>query len=169
MFRWITRVKIESSNISEKIWCTYGAVTEIMEDDYRIITGEIDLIKIRDGDEKILDSDDRFRLSLEYSENSTIERLKVCTKESSVTWSSTVIHWFVTLSMISLVIVIGCHVLFPQLRNTPGKNLTAWCVTMELALISQMLTVKARKATLCTILAIFKHYIWLSMDGAQCF
>ncbi|ESO98109.1 hypothetical protein LOTGIDRAFT_143103, partial [Lottia gigantea] len=80
-----------------------------------------------------------------------------------------VILWYVTivcisLSMISLVLVIITYLVFSEIRTQPGiNNLTLSCNLFLAQLVLMVGFDKTNQVTLCKVLGMTTHFLWLSM------
>ncbi|ESO98106.1 hypothetical protein LOTGIDRAFT_143123, partial [Lottia gigantea] len=80
-----------------------------------------------------------------------------------------VILWYVTivcisLSMISLVLVIITYLVFGEMRTQPGiNNLTLSCNLFLAQLVLMVGFDKTNQVTLCKVLGMTTHFLWLSM------
>ena len=87
--------------------------------------------------------------------------LKIC-RAFPNTWHQAVSNVLIILSIISLGLVLACHVQFSSLRNLPGKNLMALSFSMMIALFFHLISSYINQySNLCVVVALAKHYFWL--------
>ena len=67
-----------------------------------------------------------------------------------------------TISMISLISLLGIYFALPELRTLPGKNLMSLSCTMLLYHIFFLLTGQTDKPNLCMAVSVLLHYLLLS-------
>ena len=67
-----------------------------------------------------------------------------------------------TISMISLISLLGIYFALPELRTLPGKNLTSLSCAMLLYHIFFLLTGQTDKPNLCMAVSVLLHYLLLS-------
>ena len=66
-----------------------------------------------------------------------------------------------SLSLACLYLVIQTYLVFPELRNLPGKNLLSLSISLFLAQLFWLIPDRQYPSTLCHIAAVLKHYLFL--------
>ncbi|XP_028411909.1 uncharacterized protein LOC114534634 [Dendronephthya gigantea] len=67
-----------------------------------------------------------------------------------------------SLSLAGLYLVIQTYLVFPELRNLPGKNLVSLSILLFLAQLFWLLPDRYYPSLLCHIIAVVKHYLFLA-------
>ena len=80
--------------------------------------------------------------------------------DSSVVESYLTLTCFI-LSLISLFLVILTYLLFPELRNLPGKNVLSLSTSLFLVQLLWLIPDQLYPSTLCQVIAVIKHYLFL--------
>ena len=65
------------------------------------------------------------------------------------------------LSLTCLFLVILTYLLFPELRNLPGKNVLSLSISLFMVQLLWLIPDKLYPSTLCHIIAVIKHYLFL--------
>ena len=73
-----------------------------------------------------------------------------------------IIFVLIIISLISLVLTFITYIIFPELRNHPGKIVLNFLSSLFLAMFCVLIDISLSKETTCVFLAPFSHYFWLS-------
>ncbi|PIK59072.1 hypothetical protein BSL78_04029 [Apostichopus japonicus] len=138
---------------TEDLLCPY---TFLLQDEFSVANDEL----IRKSRTEISISQREYLLSSDGQVKVCLERLSSETSPQDDLFLLIIFIIFTTLSLLGLFLTFVNYCLLKELRNLPGKLTMNFIVATFLAQL--LLLVSPANEVMCTLIAIFGHFIWLS-------